>query len=131
MTKLIIAGHAGYGSAMKRNISMLAGEVPDIISVDFDEDDDLEQLREKYADVLKKTEGYDVLFACDLPGGTPFREAAMICHGNDNYAVIAGLNTSAYVDIAYSLHLSPKELAVQAADVAKASVVIFAAGQQL
>lgn len=131
MTKLIITGHAGYGSAMKRNISMLAGEVPDIISVDFDEEDDLNKLRKKYADALKETEGYDVLFACDLAGGTPFREAALICHENDNYAVIAGLNTSAYVDMTYSLHLSPKELAAQAADAAKASIVIFAAGQQL
>ena len=31
MTKVIISGHAGYGTAMKRNINMLVGETPDFI----------------------------------------------------------------------------------------------------
>ena len=131
MTKLIIAGHAGYGSAMKRVINMLVGEVPDFIFIDFNEEDDLELLRKKYADALKQAEGCDVLFACDLAGGSPFREAALICQENENYALVAGLNVSAYTDMAFSLDSSPKELAMQAADTTKSSIVIFAAGQQI
>ena len=44
MTKVIIVGHAGYGTAMKRNINMLVGETPDFIFVNFNEQDDLELL---------------------------------------------------------------------------------------
>lgn len=131
MTKIIIAGHAGYGSAMKRIIGMLVGDVPDFIFVDFNEEDDLELLRKKYTDALKQADGCDVLFACDLSGGSPFREAALICQENNNYAVIAGLNTSAYTDMAFNPDLSPKELAIQAADVSRSTIIIFAAGQQL
>ena len=29
MTKVIILGHGGYGSAMKRNLAMLIGEMED------------------------------------------------------------------------------------------------------
>lgn len=130
MTKVIVIGHAGYGSAMKRNINMLVGEVPDFIFVDFNEQDDLEILRGKIAKGLEETEGCDVLFACDLSGGSPFREAALICTEHENYAVVAGLNTSAYTDMVYSLDLAPVELAEQAADVARSTILVFSAGQK-
>ena len=129
MTKVIVIGHAGYGTAMKRNIKMLVGDVPDFIFVDFNEQDDLEILRGKLAKALKKTKGCDVLFACDLSGGSPFREAALICSENENYTVVAGLNTAAYTDMVYSLDLSPAELAEQAAEVARSSVMIYSLGK--
>ncbi|MBP8640357.1 MAG: PTS sugar transporter subunit IIA [Oscillospiraceae bacterium] len=129
MTKVIVIGHAGYGSAMKRNINMLVGEVPDFIFVDFNEQDDLELLRGKITKALKETEDCDVLFACDLSGGSPFREAALICTEHENYAVVAGLNTSAYTDMVYSLDLTPPELAEQAAEVARSTIIVFSAGQ--
>lgn len=127
MTKVMIIGHAGYGSAMKRNINMLVGDVPDFIFVDFNEQDDLEILRGKISKGLEEAEECDVLFACDLSGGSPFREAALICAENPNYAVIAGLNTSAYTDMVYSLDLNPVELAEQAAEVARSTIMIFSA----
>lgn len=127
MTKVMIIGHAGYGTAMKRNINMLVGDVPDFIFVDFNEQDDLEILRGKIAKGLEEAEGCDVLFACDLSGGSPFREAALICAEKPNYAVIAGLNTSAYTDMVYSLDLVPAELAEQAAEVARSTIIIFSA----
>ena len=129
MTKVIVIGHAGYASAMKRNINMLVGEVPDFIFVDFNEQDDLELLRGKITKALEETEGCDVLFACDLSGGSPFREAAMVCSENENYAVVAGLNTSAYTDMVYSLDLTPVELAEQAAEVARSTIIVYSAGK--
>lgn len=125
MTKVIVTGHAGYGTAMKRNINMLVGEVPDFLFVDFDEDDDLELLRTRFSSALKEAGDCDILFACDLSGGSPFREAALLCTQHTNYAVVAGLNTSAYTDMSFSLELSPAELARQAADVARSSISIF------
>ena len=129
MTKVIVVGHAGYGTAMKRNINMLVGETPDFIFVNFNEQDDLTLLRSRLNKALKKARGCDVLFACDLSGGSPFREAALICSEHENYAVVAGLNTSAYTDMVYSLDLSPLELAKQAVEVVHASVIIYSAGQ--
>lgn len=129
MTKVVIVGHAGYGTAMKRNINMLVGETPDFIYVNFNEQDDLELLRSRLNKALKKTRGFDVLFACDLSGGSPFREAALICSEHENYAVVAGLNTSAYTDMVYSLDLSPLELAKQGEEVVHSSVIIYSAGQ--
>ena len=129
MTKVIVIGHAGSGSAMKRNINMLVGDVPDFLFVDFNEQDDLEMLRGKIAKALGETEENDVLFACDLSGGSPFREAAMLCTEHANYTVVAGLNTSAYTDMVYSLDLAPAELAEQAAEVARSTIMVFSAGK--
>lgn len=130
MTKVIIIGHGGYGSAMKRNINMLVGETPDFIYVDFDEEDDLEILRGKLGAAMNEAGDCDLLFACDLSGGSPFREAALICSEHENYAVVAGLNTSAYTDMVYSLDLNPLELAQQAAGVARETILVYSAGQK-
>lgn len=129
MTKVIIIGHAGYGSAMKRNINMLVGEVSDFFFIDFNEQDDLEVLRGKIAKALEEAGDCDILFACDLSGGSPFREAALLCAEHENYTVVAGLNTSAYTDMVYSLDLSPAELAEQAAEVARSTIMIFSKGK--
>lgn len=129
MTKVIIMGHGGYGSAMKRNIHMLVGDVPDFLFLDFNEEEDLEALRAKLATALEETKGCGVLFACDLAGGSPFREAAMLCAEHDNYAVVAGLNTSAYTDMVYSTDLDALALAEQAAETACAGVLIYSKKQ--
>ena len=47
MTKVVVLGHGGYGSAMRRNIEMLSGVQEDFFYVDFNEEDDAEILRGK------------------------------------------------------------------------------------
>lgn len=125
MTKVIILGHGGYGSAMRRNLSMLIGELEDYSYIDFNEQDDLSLLQEKIADALSRAEGCDVLFCCDVAGGSPFREAATVCAEHPNYCCVAGVNTSAYTEISFNLELSASELADMALEVAKATMIRF------
>ena len=125
MTKVIILGHGGYGSAMRRNLSMLIGELEDYFYIDFNEQDDLAVLKEKIADALSKTDGCDVLFCCDVAGGSPFREAAMVCAEHENYCCVAGVNTSAYTEISFNLEMTASELADMAIEVAKVSMIRF------
>ena len=125
MTKVIILGHGGYGSAMRRNLSMLIGELEDYFYIDFNEQDDLTVLQEKIGDALSKTEGCDVLFCCDVAGGSPFREAATICAEHENYCCVAGVNTSAYTEISFNLELGASELANMAIEVAKETMLRF------
>ena len=40
MTKVVVLGHGGYGSAMRRNIEMLAGVQEDYYYVDFNEEEE-------------------------------------------------------------------------------------------
>ncbi len=125
MTKVIVIGHGGYASGVKRNIGMLIGEIKDYSYIDFNEQDDLSILKEKIIHQLSGLDGFDVLFCCDLAGGSPFREAATACLEKENFAVVAGLNTAAYTEMTFNLELSPKELAKLAAEVAKEAILIF------
>lgn len=125
MTKVIILGHGGYGSAMKRNLAMLIGELEDYYYIDFNEQDDLSILQGKIGEALSKAEGCDVLFCCDVAGGSPFREAASICAEHPNYCCVAGVNTSAYTELSFNLELTASELADMAIEVAKATMLRF------
>lgn len=126
MTNVVIMGHGGYGSAIKRNINMLIGEPDGYYYIDFNEQDDLAILDGKISDVIAQTGDNNVLFACDLSGGSPFRQAAVLCTEHPNYAVVAGLNTSAYTEMSFNLEdMDALELAEMAAEVARETILIF------
>lgn len=125
MTNVVILGHGGYGSAMKRNLSMLIGELENYFYIDFNEQDDLSVLQGKIGEALSRAEGCDVLFCCDVAGGSPFREAATVCAEHTNYCCVAGVNTSAYTEISFNLELTASELADMAIEVAKSTIIRF------
>lgn len=125
MTQVVVTGHGGYASAVKRNLSMLIGQPEGMHFVDFDLQDDLETLKVNLMHVLQETGQDDVLFVCDLAGGSPFREAAFLCTTCDRYAVVAGINTSAFTEITFNRQLSARQLAQLAADVTVQSVLVY------
>ncbi len=125
MTSVIVTGHAGYATAMKRNLGMLVGELEDFYYVDFNEEDSIEILNGHFDEVLSAIKDNDVLFACDLAGGSPFRTAAVLCSQHPGWAVVAGLNTSAYSEISFNLELSPAELADMACQVTRDTLLVY------
>lgn len=125
MTKVVVLGHGGYGSAMRRNIEMLAGEQEDYFYVDFNEEEDRDTLLGKIHAVLEQVGENDVLFCCDLVGGTPFNVAAELCAEKSNYCCVGGLNTMAYLSMQYELESNAFELADMACGVAKEAVMRF------
>ena len=125
MTSVIVTGHGGYATAMKRNLGMLVGELEGFYYVDFNEADSLDILRGHLDEVLAQIGDGDVLFACDLAGGSPFRTAALLCTEHPNWAVVAGINTSAYSEMSFNLELSAAELAQLACEVARETILMF------
>lgn len=125
MTKVVVLGHGGYGSAMRRNIEMLSGVQEDFFYVDFNEEDDAEILRGKIHAVLEQVGDSDVLFCCDIVSGTPFNVAASICAEKNNFCCVGGLNTLAYMSMTYELDSSAFELADMACQAAKEAIMRF------
>lgn len=125
MTKVVVLGHGGYGSAVRRNMEMLAGPQEDYFFVDFNEDEDTEILQGKLSAVLEQIGEHDVLFCCDLVGGTPFNVAAALCAEKSNYCCVGGLNTMAYLSMQYELESGAFELADMACGIAKEAVMRF------
>lgn len=125
MTKVIVLGHGGYGTAMKNNLGMLLGELEGFYYIDFNIGDDLNDLDQKIKEVISGHEDDPILFACDLTGGSPFRQACLLAVEHTNMVVVAGINTSGFADIAYALDLSPLELANQAMEASKEAIQVF------
>ena len=67
----------------------------------------------------------EVLFACDLAGGSPFRTAAVLCTSHPAWAVVAGINTSAYSELSFNLELPAHELAELACSVARETILMY------
>lgn len=125
MTKVIVLGHGGYATAMKNNLGMLLGELEGFFYIDFNPGDDLNDLDQRIKEIISGHEDDPILFACDLTGGSPFRQACLLAVEHPNMVVVAGINTSGYADIAYALELSPLELAHQAMEASKEAIQVF------
>lgn len=131
LSRLIIVGHGGYGTAMKNTLAMLVGETPGIVYVDFNLEDDLNTLIAKLQDALASCGDDEVLFACDVAGGSPFRQCAVLClRAPGRYFAIAGLNVATYAEMAYNLELSAAELLELAEETARMTVARFPEKQQ-
>lgn len=125
MTKVIVLGHGGYGTAVKMNLAMLLGDLEGFSYIDFNPGDDLIVLDQRIKKAVEGIENDPILFACDLTGGSPFRQACLMAVDHPQMVVVAGLNTSGYADIAYALDLPPKQLAEQAIEASKEAMQVF------
>jgi PTS system N-acetylgalactosamine-specific IIA component len=125
MTKVIVIGHGSYGSMIEESLKMLVGSPDGFSFLDFDIHDDLTVLKNKLHDAVSFNEGSPILFACDLTGGSPFREASILAMENREYAVVGGLNTAGFTEMVYNLELPPIELAKLAVEASKESMMIF------
>lgn len=125
MSKVIIVGHGSYGTSIKDSLEMLMGETTGIYYVDFDADDDLHILEYKLQSAVKQCGEDNILFACDLAGGSPFKQCAFLCVENPGYVTVTGLNIAAFADMVYNLDLSIDKLAEMVMDTAHAAIMRF------
>ena len=124
MTNLIIVGHGGFGSAVKNVLSMLYGETEGVFYVDFNKEDDLQTLIGKIETAAALCDG-GLLFACDVAGGSPFRQCAIKCIDRPDWMAVAGLNIAAYAEIINNLELPVEELLELGMEVTHSTIVRF------
>ncbi|PJI09217.1 MULTISPECIES: hypothetical protein [Clostridium] len=109
---LIISGHGKYATMIKSSIEFLAGGSDEIEYIDFTDKDTDITLKEKMKKVLVKYENDNVLFVCDILGGTPFKCAVELSIGKDSIEVTAGCNVSSIIESIFQKNsMSISELA--------------------
>lgn len=107
---LIIMGHGNYGSGVLSALELIGGSKEEILALDFLKEESEEEFTSQLQAKLPK-EG-NLLFACDLLGGTPYKVAARLKSQNENIAIVAGANVGGLLDISFKLDkLSLEELA--------------------
>lgn len=119
MCNLIVVGHGIYGTSVQRSLSMIYGETPGMYFIDFEPEDSADILRQKLQNAIGQCGGQPILFCCDMVGGTPFNECIKLSVENASQETVAGLNLSAFAEIAFTLDQPLDQLAQQAENATK------------
>jgi PTS system N-acetylgalactosamine-specific IIA component len=94
---IILSGHGNFATGIQSSIEFLAGRNEDIYYIDFLVNDTEVLLKEKFNSILDKNTESQVLFICDILGGTPFKTAAEIANENEAIEVVAGCNVGSII----------------------------------
>ncbi|WP_027416515.1 PTS sugar transporter subunit IIA [Aneurinibacillus terranovensis] len=102
MKKIIVTGHGHYATGMQGALDLLAGKNEDVYFVNFTEGDSDTTLKEKLMTIINAHAESDILFFCDLIGGTPYKVAATLSYENDRLEVVAGCNIGSLLDAVFT-----------------------------
>lgn len=95
---IIITGHNNFASGILSSLTMIAGSKDNIYSVDFLSNDNDDTLEDKFNKIINDNKDKEILFVCDLMGGTPFKVASKLAFTNDSYEVVTGINLGGLID---------------------------------
>lgn len=125
-TILILCGHGRYASGVGSTVEMLAGKHEDLFLIDFLEEDSDVTLKEKMIRIVKDHDESQVLFICDLLGGTPYKVSAELANFNPLMEVVAGCNIASIMEALFRKDdLSIQELADFIVNASKEATVRF------
>ena len=100
---IIITGHNHFASGILSSLTMIAGTKDNVYAVDFLSDDNDLSLEGKFNKIISDNKDSEILFVCDLMGGTPFKVASKLAFTNDNYEVVTGINLGGLIDTSMKL----------------------------
>lgn len=102
MTGLILVGHGNFASGMHSALRLLNGECEGLTSIDFQEGTSFENLCEQLNQVIEGYKEQMVIVLTDLPGGSPFKAAALATFQYKNVRALTGINFPVLMEIALS-----------------------------
>lgn len=106
MIGLILIGHGNFASGMHSTLRLLNGECADLISIDFLEGTSFEDLCEQVNSEIERFSTNQVIILTDLPGGSPFKAAALATFQYPNVKALTGINFPILLELALSKEYS-------------------------
>ena len=121
---IIITGHNNFASGILSSLTMIAGSKDNVFAVDFLSDDNDLSLEGKFNKIISDNKDSEILFVCDLMGGTPFKVTSKLAFTNNNYEVVTGINLGGLIDTSMKLDkMSIGELKISCKDASIKSVI--------
>ena len=121
---IIITGHNHFASGILSSLTMIAGTKDNVYAVDFLSDDNDLSLEGKFNKIIDENKDSEILFVCDLMGGTPFKVTSKLAFTNDSYEVVTGINLGGLIDTSMKLDkMSIGELKTSCKDASIKSVI--------
>ena len=100
---IIITGHNNFASGILSSLTMIAGAKDNVFAVDFLSNDNDLSLEGKFNKIISDNKDSEILFVCDLMGGTPFKVTSKLAFTNNNYEVVTGINLGGLIDTSMKL----------------------------
>lgn len=123
---IIISGHGNYATGIQSTLELLAGKNKDLYYVDFTADDTDITLKEKFTAIVEENKDSEILYVCDILGGTPFKAAAEISNSSDKMELVVGCNVGGILEMVFMKdNLSLSELADNMVEGSKNSTLRF------
>lgn len=121
---IIITGHNNFASGILSSLTMIAGAKDNVFAVDFLSNDNDLSLEGKFNKIISDNKDSEILFVCDLMGGTPFKVTSKLAFTNNNYEVVTGINLGGLIDTSMKLDkMSIGELKTSCKDASIKSVI--------
>ena len=121
---IIITGHNNFASGILSSLTMIAGAKDNVFAVDFLSDDNDLSLEGKFNKIISDNKDSEILFVCDLMGGTPFKVTSKLAFTNNSYEVVTGINLGGLIDTSMKLDkMSIGELKISCKDASIKSVI--------
>ncbi len=97
---VVISGHGEYPKGIKSFINEVAGNLKNIYYIDFIPSKGVDQLESDYFNIINNTMNNNIIFICDIMGGTPFNKAVEFKYKNKNknIIVVAGVNVASILE---------------------------------
>lgn len=102
MVGVLIVGHGNFASGMHSALRLLNGECESLVSIDFHEGTSFEDLCEKVNKEIESFKENMVIVLTDLPGGSPFKAAAMATFTYENVRALTGINFPVLLELVLS-----------------------------
>ncbi len=133
MISVIIGTHGMFSEEILKSAEMIFGTQENVGSVTFKPGEGVENLVEKYNNLIGELESTDgVLFMVDLFGGSPFNAASIIAMKNDNMEIVAGVNLPMILEVLGSRDFSSlSELLVIAENSGKEAIKVLTKNLQI
>ncbi len=124
MIKIVITGHGGFSNGMFDVITLIMGDVKDLIKVEFD-NSDLETYSNKIEEIMKDSKEGTLIFT-DIIGGTPFRISTLLCGKYEDASILTGVNIPMIIESILKRESMPlKELTDYIVEMGKNSIQAF------
>lgn len=93
MNGVIFTAHGHFSSGLYSGLKFIAGELDNVKTVDFLDEDGLNGLDKKISEALLSLKECDnIIILTDLAGGTPFNRSVILTSEMNNVKVIGGTN---------------------------------------
>lgn len=89
---IILASHGNVADEMKKSIEMIAGEYPNLHTVNFQPGEGIEDLKNKYLQIINQSTDKPFIIITDIFSGSPYNAATILAMHRNNIEVISGLS---------------------------------------